>query len=180
MTLTHIMTSLAELIFFSDKKITCYNDTHRLSVRVVHVSRKDLARQGAAVTTVATVTVPVAIVSTVAGHCPVGRWQTVARQAVRQRIVAGKGIVAGKRIVTGKSIVTGQGIVAGHVSVTGALLLMRVPVTECVVAALLLFGDLLNGQETIFPHLYPLCHVPDGGVLCSKRIQFPGIRRYKV
>lgn len=89
MSLTHIMTSITELIFFSDKKVTSCNDTHRLSVRVIHISRKDLAWQGTAVTTVATVTVPVAVVSDVAGHCPVGRWQTVARQAVRQRIVAG-------------------------------------------------------------------------------------------
>lgn len=34
-------------------------------------------------------------------------------------------------------------------------------------ATLFLLGYFLYGQETVLPHLYPLGHVPDGGVLCE-------------
>lgn len=96
-------------------------------------------------TAVATVAVSVAIV-TVARHRAVSRY-AMSRHAVRQRAVA------------------------RHGSVTGypALRVMRVSVTVRVVHrshAFLLFGNLLYGQETILPHLYPLGHISDGGVFC--------------
>lgn len=115
---------------------------------MVHVSG-----QRAAVA--AAVTVPVTVV-TVARHGAVRGHTTVAGHAVRQRAVAGQGTVAGQRAV---ALYRAVAVVMG---------MMGMAVAVRVVTAFFLLGYLLYGQEPVFPHLYPFCHVPDGSVFCTQ------------
>lgn len=150
----------------------CPRDAYGLSGRVVQVAVHQRAGQRAAVTNV---TVPVAAaVVTVAGRQGAVTGQPVPRQPVAGHPVRRAAVraLSGQRAVPRDCAVAGEGAVAGYWAVPVAVSrVVAVRVRVCVVAAvsatLLLFGDLLYGQETVLPHLYPFGHVPDRRVLCN-------------
>jgi len=119
---------------------------------------------------------------TMAGHGPMRR-PSVAGHTVRERAVAGLGPVA-----TGQGAVCRQDTVARYrtmtvtvaVTMTRRVVGVRVRVTVMggvttnAHSTFLLLGNLLYGQETVLPHLYPLGHIPYGGVFCKNQQQsFP-------